>query len=227
MAIEDNVHNEVVEKFNQQILQLTADLEAAKKAVTVPPDVETLVASKIAEAVADIKPKLDKAYEARDAALQKVAEFEREKNEAIKAQLLAEGKHKELSELQLAEKDAKIKDLEKVNTELARNNEVRSQLAGLDFRNEKAMNLAFREITNELVRNDQGVWVHKSGKSIDEFVKEFAKDDSQSFLFKPKTNNGGGGTQHSRTAPGEKPASLFSLSQAEILKRAAEGTLRS
>lgn len=218
---------EQVAKLTQQVQQLMVDLEAAKKAVTTPPDTETLIATKIAEAIADIKSKLDGAYKSRDEALQKVAEFEREKNEAIKAQLLAEGKHKELSELQLAEKDAKIKDLEKANTELARNNEVRSYLAGLEFRNEKASDLAFREITNELVKNEQGIWTHKSGKSIAEFVKAFATDESQSFLFKPKANNGGGSPAHTGGKPGEgKPASLFNLSTAEILKRAAEGTLR-
>lgn len=216
---------EQVAKLTQQVQQLMVDLEAAKKAVTTPPDTETLIATKIAEAIADIKVKLSGAYDARDAALQKVAEFEREKNEAIKAQLAAEGKHKELADLQLAEKDAKIKDLEKANTELARNNEVRSHLAGLEFRNDKAADLAFREITNELVKDDKGNWVHKSGKSITDFVKEFSTDESQSFLFKPKTNNGGGGTQHSSGAP-DNTGSLFKLSTPELLKRAAEGTLR-
>lgn len=217
---------EQVAKLTQQVQQLTVDLEAAKKAVTTPPETETLIATKVAEAIADIKVKLDGAYKSRDDALEKVATFEREKNEAIKAQLLAEGKHKELSELQLAEKDAKIKDLEKTNTELARNNEVRTYLAGLEFRNERASDLAFREITNELVKNEQGVWTHKSGKSIQEFVKAFAIDPTQDFLFKPKTNNGGGGTQHTSGNTGEKPTSLFKLSTPEILKRAAEGTLR-
>jgi len=203
---------------------LEVDLEAAKKAVTTPPDVETLVASKISEAIADIKQKLDNAYKVRDEALAKVAEHDRFAAESKRAQLIAEGKLQEAADAEIAQLKAEKADLEKANTELARNNEVRQMLSAVEFRNDKAADIAFKEISSELIRNDKGIWVHSSGKSIKDFVGEFIKDENQSFLFKPKTNNGGGGNPIKGTTVDGK-VSLFKMSQAEVIKAAAEGNL--
>jgi hypothetical protein len=59
-------------------------------------------------------------------------------------------------------------------------------MTGLEFRNKKAQDLAFQEVVSQLVQNDKGDWVHKSGSTVKDFVESFAKDDSNNFLFKPR-----------------------------------------
>ena len=190
-------------------------------------DIEALIQERLNEALKDVKAKLDKAYGARDEALTKVKEFEQKEREAEIKRLQEEGKHKEVLEMQLAEERAAREALEKRNTELSRDVTVRAALSGLEFRNDKAAEIAFKEITSQLTQNENGVWVHKSGVSVNDFIGAFAKDEDQSFLFKTKTNNGGGSS--SNTAGGTntagKPKSLFEMSQEEVLKLAREGKL--
>lgn len=189
--------------------------------------VKKLVEERVAEQLKEIKGKLDNAYSARDEALRKVKEAEEAKKADEIKRLQDEGKHKEALELQLAEERAARATLEKRNTELSRDVTVRTALSGLEFRNDKAADIAFKEITGQLVQNDSGVWVHKSGVSISDFVGAFAKDEEQSFLFKTKTNNGGGSSSNNSkgTNTDGKPKSLFSMSQDEVIKMAREGKL--
>ena len=191
------------------------------------PDIEKLVQAKLDEALKDIKTKLDKAYGARDEALKKVAEFEREKKEAELKRLQEEGKHKEAYEMQLAEERAKREAAEKRNVELTRDIEVRNALSSHPFRNDNALEMAYREVVGQLVQNEQGAWVHRSGVSIKDFVKSFAENDDNAFLFKPKVSSGSGsqGTKPTNASGGEKK-SLFSMSQEEVLKLAREGKLQ-
>ena len=190
--------------------------------------VQKLVKEKVAEAIADIKGKLDKAYNSRDDALRKLAEIEQQRKEAELARLKEEGKIAEALEIQLAEERAKREALEKRTVELTRDLELRNTLSGYTFRNDKATDMAYREIVTQLVRNDQGEWVHKSGVRIADFVKQFVEDDANAFLLKPKVSNGSGSTSVRTTdtsSTGKK--SLFSMSQEEVLKMAREGKLPS
>jgi hypothetical protein len=189
-------------------------------------DVVKLVQEKVDEQLKDIKSKLDKAYGSRDEALKKVAEFETAKKEAELQRLKEEGKHKEVYEMQLAEEKAKREAAEKRNVELTRDIDVRNALGAQPFRNDNAREMAYREIVGQLVQNEQGVWVHKTGSSISEFVNTFANNDTNSFLFKPKASSGSGssGVNTSNTSSDNK--SLFAMSQDEVLKMAREGKLR-
>lgn len=190
-------------------------------------DAEKLVQAKLDEALKDIKSKLDKAYGARDEALKKVAEFEAQKKAEELKRLQEEGKHKEAYEMQLAEEKSKREAAEKRNVELTRDIEVRNALGSQPFRNDNASEMAYREIVGQLVQNEQGAWVHRSGVSIKDFVKSFAENDDNAFLFKPKVSSGSGsqGAKPTNTSGGEKK-SLFSMSQEEVLKLAREGKLQ-
>lgn len=188
-------------------------------------DVAALVQAGIDDALKDIKAKLDKAYGARDEAMAKVKTFEQKEREAELKRLQEEGKHKEAFEMQLAEERAAREALEKRNTELTRDLEVKNALAGYDLRSEKAFDMAYREVTDQLVRNDQGVWVHKSGVSVKEFLKTFAENSDNSFLFKAKVSTGGGSSTTKTSSTSSKPKSLFEMSQAEVLQMAREGKL--
>jgi hypothetical protein len=186
-----------------------------------------LVKERLESELKPIKEKLDSAFSARDEALRKIAEFEqKEKDENLK-RLQEEGKHKEAYDLQLAEERAKKEVLEKKVTELTRDVTVRDVLKSYSFRNDNAADMAYREIVSQLVQNEQGVWVHRSGVSIREFTESFAKSEEQSFLFKVKGNNGSGGgnPNQNNDSSNDQPKSLFAMSQAEVLKMATEGKL--
>jgi hypothetical protein len=188
--------------------------------------VEKLVADRVDEALKDIKKKLDNAYAARDEANRKAAELEQKEKEARLARLAEEGKHNEVLEARLAEANAKLDAVSKANTELSRDVKVREALGGLPFRNDRAAEIAYKEIVGTLVQDDNGVWKHKSGVTIKEFVEIFSKDEEQSFLFKAKSSSGSGtnGTNPD-SAPNKQPSSLFAMSQEEVLKLAREGKL--
>lgn len=191
---------------------------------------DRLVAEKAAENLKDIKKKLDNAYAERDRANAKLAEAQEKDRQAELKKLEEEGKHKEVYELKLAaEQDkynetvAKLQALEQTNLVLTRDSQVKGLLAEHKLRNGDAAEMAFNSIVANLVRNEQGVWVHKTGISVSDYVRAFASDDSKSFLFAPKQSSGGGTTTTSAAPTSKK--SLFAMSQADVLKMAAEGKL--
>ena len=188
------------------------------------PEIQALIKTAVAEALKDVKTKLDAAYGKRDEALQRVAEFEQKERDAEVARLQEEGKHREAFDLQLAEMKASRDALVKRNIELTRDIDTRNALAGFSFRNEKAAKMAFEEVTGQLVQNEAGEWVHKSGVTVKDFVKAFAENEDNAFLFKQKQNSGNG-SQDPKPPQGGKPKSLFEMSQDEVLKMAAEGKL--
>jgi len=190
------------------------------------PDIDKIVQEKIDEQLKEIKSKLDKAYGARDEALTKVKEFEKKEREAELKRLQEEGKHKEAYEMQLAEERAARTAAEKRNIELTRDIDVRSALTSQPFRSDNALEMAYREIVGQLVQNDQGVWVHKTGLSIRDYVKAFADNDSNSFLFKVKASSGSGSSGVSNTNNTSEKKSLFAMSQEEVLDMARKGKLR-
>jgi hypothetical protein len=185
------------------------------------------IEKKIQDALQPIKSNLDKAYAERDAAIKKAAEYEQKEKEAELKRLQDDGKYKEAYELQLAEANAKVEVLVKRNLELARDAEIKSALSSYVFRSDKALDMAYMDIASQLVQNESGVWTHKSGTDLRTFIKQFSDLEDNSFLFKPKTSSGGGTSGAHSTAPSDNAnKSLFKLSQEEVLKRAAEGTLR-
>lgn len=188
-------------------------------------ELDTLVANAVAVAVGDIKTKLDGAYSARDAALVRVAENDQKEKDAAIQRLKDDGKHKEAADLLVAEANAKREVAEKKAVSLTRDVSVRTALSSLEFRNEQASNMAYNVIIGDLIQNDTGDWVHKSGSTIKDHITTYANDENNSFLFKAKANSGAGTTQTSTTSTETKPQSLFKLSQAEVLKMAAEGKL--
>ena len=190
-----------------------------------PPDIDALVAQRVEEALKPIKENLDKAYGARDEAQKKVKEFERLQQEAELKRLQDEGKHKEAYEMQLKERESEIETLKRRNVELTRDIEVRNALGAYPFRNDNATEMAYREVVGNLIQDEKGNWVHKSGISIRDYVKSFAEHEDNAFMLKPKANSGSGSPA---SAPGSTSGnkSLFQMSQADVLKMAKEGKLQ-
>lgn len=190
--------------------------------------VEKLVNDRLEARLAEIKGKLDNSFKQRDEALAKIADFERKEREATLKRLEEEGKHKEAYEMRLAEANAANEALRKQNTELSRDVGVKDALKSYTFKNDKAHEMAFKEIVSNLIQDDKGQWIHRSGISIKDYCEAFSKDDDQSFLFKAKTSSGGGSsstTGNSKPVESGKSNSLFNMTQAEVLRLAAEGKL--
>jgi len=223
---DQNLNKDDQNKDDQNLNKDDQNKDDQNKDTKLPVDVDKLVQEKVAAELKDIKTKLDKAYEARDAATKKAEEYEKAKKAEEIQRLKDAGKDKEAYEMQLAEERTKREALEKKNVELTRDIEIRNALATQPFRNDKAMDLAFKEIVGQLVQNEQGVWVHKSGASVKDFVKLYSEDSDHTFLFKAKQSSGGGSHNGKPSNGDGKPKSLFDLSQDEVLKRAREGTLR-
>jgi hypothetical protein len=187
--------------------------------------IERLAKEKSDAELAKIKENLDKAYKARDEAEAKLKVKETAEREAELKRLEDEGKHKEAYEQRLKDERMGREAAEKRVVELTRDVEVKTALSILEFRNERASQIAFKEVIDQLVRNDKGEWIHKSGVSLHDFVKSFAADEDQAFLFKPRTNSGAGGQGEPKGGQGDqtKSTSLFAKSQAEVIAMAAAG----
>lgn len=217
MAIENN---------NDGNTQKTPEQMAEEARVAEEKRINDLVQARVDESLKEIKENLNKAYSQRDDFQKKLAEKELAEKEAIKKKLEEEGKHKELYELQIAEERSKREALEKRNTELSRDVELRQALSGKNFKNDRTTNIAFKEIVDELVKGDNGVWSHKSGLAIPAYVDKFCSDEGNAFLFTVKANSGSGtSSANGETGTNTKPKSLFAMSQAEVLKLAEEGKL--
>lgn len=188
--------------------------------------IKALVDKQVMEKVKEAKDALDKAYASRDEALGKLAEIERERKEAEIKRLEEDGKMAEAAEARLAEERTAREIAEKKVIQLSRDVSVRNHMAGLNFRNEKAAEMAFSEITHELIQNSQGNWVHRSGKSIEDFVKEYAESADHSFLFKPAVSTGSGTGSPSSKSTASPAKSVFDMTQEEVIQLAREGKLR-
>jgi hypothetical protein len=190
--------------------------------------VQKLVEEKVKEAITDLKQKLDKAYGARDEAMKKLAEIETFRKQEEVKRLQEEGKHKEALEMQLAEERAQKAAYQTRVIELTRDMELRGALGTYNFKNDSAFNMAYREIVEQLVQDEKGIWKHKSGVPLKDFVKQFAEAEDNAFLLKPKVSSGSGTSSVKGTVvnSGLQGKSIFDLSQDEVLKLAREGKLQ-
>jgi hypothetical protein len=191
-----------------------------------PKDTEDLINKVVEERLAKIKANLDKAYADRDAAVKKAVALEDEQKQAKMKALEAEGKHKEIAEMKLTELQEKLRIAEGRVTELSRDSTVKDALAGLEFRNERSQQMAYKDVVEQLVQDPEtGAWVHKSGVSIKEFIAAFSKDEENSFLFKPKTNSGSGTGSPSGTPRLDPNKKLTQMTTQEVLALAQAGKL--
>jgi hypothetical protein len=184
-----------------------------------------LVKDRVDSELKIIKSNLDKAYAERDSVLKKNAEFEQKERDAVLKRLEEEGKHKEAFDLRTAELQAQLEAERKRNTELSRDSAVKTALSVHTFRNAAAADMAYREVISQLVQDKDGQWIHRSGINIPNFVEAFSKLEDMSFLFKVKVSSGAGTKEGSSSSGSDKPKSLFQMTQAEVIKLAAEGKL--
>ena len=180
------------------------------------------------EEFSHLKANLDRAYGERDSLKDEVAALKAEKRDAEIQRLKDEGKEREAFEAQISDLNATITQLNHRIVELTRDNDVRQVLSTHSFRNERAVELAYESIIKELVQDEKGTWVHRSGKAVKDFIQTFSEDEENKFLFKEKENRGTGNTPNSQPkVPAESPKTgkLTGMSQKDVLAMARKGQL--
>lgn len=189
-------------------------------------DIKSLVDAEVSKAIKNIKSNLDNAYSERDNALAAVAEAKSEKQKAEIEALEKQGKHSEVMQMKIAEMSAKLETYEQKNTELSRDNAVRSQLNSLNFKSDKAANMAYQDIVGSLKKDATGNWVHENGLSISDAVSSYSKDDNNAFLFSVKAN-AGSGINPAKPASGNNPVkSIKEMSTDELLANIEKGHVK-
>lgn len=207
----------------QELTEREAELKKKLEESTDEEKVNLLVKAKVDEKLKDIKTKLDNAYTTRDAALKEASDLKQEKREAEIKKLQEEGKHKEAAELEKATLKAEKETLEKRVIELTRDNNVKDAIAAYTFKTAKAKELAISTIIDELKVGEDGVWAHKSGISLSEYVTKFAEDEDNEFLFKSKANNGSGHHKvDGKEEKDKKKTSIFDEKQEDVVLRVAK-----
>jgi hypothetical protein len=189
-------------------------------------EVSAAIADAVKEALADIKGKLDSSFKERDAALKRATEAEARIQAAEAERLEKEGKMEEAMQLRFAEQEKQLKALAAENLALTRDTTVRQALTGLPFKSTKAHDMTFREIVEDLVKTDDGRWVHKSGAEIRDFISAYASSEEHAFLFQPLTTTGSGSSSTTSVTSGVSVNTpLSKLPQKEVLRLAEAGKL--
>jgi hypothetical protein len=190
------------------------------------PDIKQMVDEEVSKAISNIKLNLDNAYKERDNALGEIEKIKVEKRQAEISSLEQQGKHSEAMQIKLNEMNVKLETYEQKNTELSRDNAVRTQLNSLNFKSEKAANMAYSDIVKSLKKDALGNWVNENGTSIDETVSSYAKDDNNEFLFSVKANMGSGITP-AKPSTGTTPvSSIKDMTTDEMLNAVSKGHVK-
>ena len=201
-------------------------VEENKTKETKQPDIKQLVDEEVSKAISNIKVNLDNAYKQRDEALSEVNKIKEEKRQTEIQSLEQQGKHSEAMQMKLNEVNKRLEQYEQKNTELSRDNAVRTQLNALNFKSEKAAEMAYSDIVNSLKKDATGNWVHETGSSITETVSNYAKDDNNAFLFSVKANMGSG-VSPAKPSTGTNPVgSIKDMSTDEMLNAIAKGQVK-
>jgi hypothetical protein len=218
MSEENNVVNEEV------VVEAPVEDTAAEEVETTEApkdDIESIVEERLAK----MKANMDRMASERDEALKMKAEMEATAKEATIARMKEEGKLQEALEMELAEAKAKLEVFAKETTQLKRDGVLNDALAGMEFRNDKSRDMARREIVDQLVQNEEGVWLHSTGSNIRDYVEAYAKSEDNSFLFRVKSNTGAGTGNPAGAPSTDNTKAISDLSTQEILALAAKGKL--
>jgi len=211
--------------------ETVADAEGQEEETQEAPESEAKVDKEVldklvSEELKGIKGKLDKAFKERDEARKEAKKIQEEAKKAKIARLEEEGKELEALKLKNADLESQVSSLQEKADSIARDARLTQALSGLDFRNKKSQDMAFRDISSSLVRQDDGSWAIVDGTSIEDYVQSYSAHEDNSFLFKVKVSSGSG-LPKSAGAGSESISnkSLFDLPQDQVLKMAAEGKL--
>jgi hypothetical protein len=184
---------------------------------------EKLIEAQVAARLTKMKKSMDKMASERDSAIREKERLAEEAREQKVKQLEEDGKIVESLEMKLTAAQEKAAILQERLDRETRDRHVSSALRGVDFRSAKAAAAAEREIVDQLVKDKDGVWVHRSGASVVDFITTFFNDEDNHYLLKPKVSKGTGGPDETLDATKPKiPKSLEGLTSQQRLEIARE-----
>ena len=187
-------------------------------------DTRTDAEKALDKAKTDFKDKMDKLNKRAKDAEDRATALEAAERKREQERLKANGQLSEAFELEKADLLSRLESLEAANTALSRDREVRDAMTGYEFRTAKAQTAAIREITDDLVKDEKGVWVAKSGESVDEYVKAFFEAEDNSYMLKPKRTSGTGADKTKPPVHNEqKPKSIFDLKPEQVMANILAG----
>ena len=176
------------------------------------------------ELIAPMKENMNAMAKARDEALKKNIEMEESVKAAKLAKLESEGKTSEALQMKLDEAMARVQAQEQTIVKFSRDSVVDTVMQDFQFKNGTAKEMAKIKILDELKQDEDGSWVHATGASVNDFVASFAKNEENSFLFKPKTSSGSPSMQQGTAADIAAPTKpVTEMTSAEMLQAAATG----
>jgi hypothetical protein len=175
--------------------------------------------------LAGMKASMDRMVKERDEALKVKTQMETDAKAVKIAQLEADGKTQEIAEMKIADLTAKLAVFESENTKLSRDSVLNGALSTLEFRSERSRDMAKKDVLDQLIQDENGMWTHKDGSSINEFVNSYSKSEENSFLFRVKANAGSGSTSSSSAPISEAKKSISEMSTEEVLRLASKGQL--
>lgn len=179
----------------------------------------------VQERLSKMKANMDRMDKELKETLKQKAELEKKEKDARLKALEEEGKFKEAADLRIKDLEAKLELYQSENVKLNRDNVLANALTGLEFRNDRSREMAYRDIVEQLVQNENGVWVHKSGNSIRDFVDSYSKSDDNSFLFRVKMNSGTGTGTPNGTPSTDTSKKVSEMTTQEVLDLARKGKL--
>lgn len=184
-------------------------------------EMENIIKARVEEQLAGVKRQLDAAYGARDEANRKAAALEEQRKAAELAALEAAGKTQEALQMRLAAAEAREKSLAEQLSTLKRDAILSQAVSSLEFRNGRSRDMALQDLKANMVQDANGNWVHRTGAQLADFVKAYATDPENSFLFQPKPSSGGGSQGGHNPVPANKP--ITEMTTQELLAAAQSG----
>jgi hypothetical protein len=173
------------------------------------------------DAVAALKKSLNALDKKYKEALKEKKAAEKAAREVEIAALKKEGKELEALQKEMESTQAELELLREENVALKRDQVLDSVLNGREFKSERSRRLARKDIVDQLVKNEDGSWSSKDGKSIEDYASEYFEDEENRTLFlKAKVNTGAStGKEKGEMVSSDKVSSIFDIPQEQLIKQ--------
>lgn len=173
-----------------------------------------------------VKENISKAYAQRDEMAKEIEELRAAKRESELKALEEAGKKEEADKMRMQELKDQLAAAQQKVTGLTRDTALKSALVGMEFRSEKAADIAYRDIVGNLIQDANGNWVSPTGQSITDYVQFYSQDEANSFMFKAKQSSGSNAmaaATNASTAPVKGDLNIKDMSGLDLAKAIADG----
>jgi hypothetical protein len=137
-----------------------------------------------------VKENIQKAYSDREAMAAELKELRKSQRDSELRQLEESGNQKKADAMRLKELQDQLSEYEGKFTNLTRDQALTQAMSQIDFKSEKAMEVARNDMVSALVKDSTGQWVSPTNQTIPEYVQSYAAEDQNAFLFKSKVSSG-------------------------------------